>query len=257
MVQRMRITFQSFNITSDQGVFDNLIQRVPLKARTILAIQEISEDSWKKHRFIPNYIHGSIDNSLGFIISSDILAMAKLQTQTCKKFLRMFVTCSRKDGSIVKMEICNFHGNAMGSKTSDIQYAKHLGVVLGLISEKEHLIMGDFNRMPFDYLVASNSGWRAKWHRSDVDSAYKNRYSLFWSHLKEKNGPKGTFYYDKNDALSKWEILDQMILSKTLMKSSEIKTTSILKRYCGIDCEARVLAIKKKHHLPITMTMEV
>jgi hypothetical protein len=128
--------------------------------------------------------------------------------------------------------------------------------------------MGDLNMNPFEMgMVGARGGLNAVMSRQvaarDTRVVQKKKYKYFynpmWSHMGDRGGISGTFFFDNAEAVCYyWHMLDQVLLRPELLEGFEPEQVRIVTEVRGISLleDGKPDKEMASDHLPVVLELE-
>lgn len=252
----LRINITTYNISKDKDIFNALLKKIKSKKRSIYLLQEVPRMHVKTlPKAEPIKLCSANDSGICMLYSADIAKMIGNEIGANEKYSIITLHTSKGD-----IDVINFHGYAKSnSDTENSKFQAHIMSAYAMRTNKKYIIAGDFNREPFDEHLAGKFGFYGRRHVCDLAQDSNSNINISWKFMSRKTEPFGTIFYDNMEALTRWGVYDQFILSQELYNSSKILNSQILRKISTIDCFSR--ASKKvernTHHLPVNLTLEI
>jgi predicted extracellular nuclease len=156
-------------------------------------------------------------NNFRILESYPISVKLSLDSNDKTRDLLFVKLVSNKIIDTLNIVVCHFPSRSGGKERSErnrIDAAKHLKQIIEQKGvHNKWLVMGDFNDEPWDYSIFNILESRDINYQNNIQKT--NLLNLMWSF---KNDNRGTYNYK-----DKWEIIDQMMLSSSLLKELSSK----------------------------------
>jgi exonuclease III len=225
----------SYNISNNSKLLKQIVSNANKSVQTIIAVQEISKENIQ-------YITGSTINRFQiivnnnayarqcFLVTNDILVQVPIN-QVSSRYTTFVLNCNQRDVLFVNAHI----RMPTSDSNSDLDNQNLFREIYNYCNSYDAnvVIMGDLNYPPFKNLIACRSGLNAKRDPEDIQAF--GFYNPCWKFLVRQKGmkPKGTFYYNSTEEMIKWNVVDQIIVSKELC--NKLTNVDILSSFMNID----------------------